>query len=75
MSTLRLSMALSGYVHTNELTNGRIRPDGIDLTIITRVYSTMVTRIVRKPTSPELLDNLPIFIGCGRNYANRSVKP
>ena len=31
---------------------------------VERVYSTMVTRIVRKPTSPELLDNLPIFIGC-----------
>ena len=44
MSTLRLSMALSGYVHTNELTNGRIRPDGIDLTIITQPFESIALR-------------------------------
>ena len=31
---------------------------------VERVYSTMVTRIVRKPNSLERLDNLPRFIGC-----------
>ena len=31
---------------------------------VERVYSTMVTRIVRKPNSLERLDDLPWFIGC-----------
>lgn len=49
MSTLRLSMALSGYVHTNELTNGRIRPDGIDLTIITQPFESIALRFLCVP--------------------------
>jgi 4,5-dihydroxyphthalate decarboxylase len=44
MSSLRLSLALSGYVHTQELTNGRIRPDGIDLTIITQPFESIALR-------------------------------
>jgi 4,5-dihydroxyphthalate decarboxylase len=44
MSSLRLSLALSGYVHTNELTNGRVRPDGIDLTIITQPFESIALR-------------------------------
>jgi 4,5-dihydroxyphthalate decarboxylase len=33
MSELRLSIALSDYVHTRDLTDGRIRPIGIDLIV------------------------------------------
>ena len=31
MSDLRLSIALSDYVHTRDIADGRIRPVGIDL--------------------------------------------
>lgn len=34
MSALRLSFAISDYVHTRSLSNGRIRPEGIDLTVL-----------------------------------------
>ena len=44
MSNLRLSLALSGYVHTNELANGRIRPDAIDLTILTQPFESIALR-------------------------------
>lgn len=44
MSNLRLALALSGYVHTNELVNGRIRPDAIDLTIITQPFESIALR-------------------------------
>lgn len=31
---------------------------------VERVYSTIVTRVERKPTSPKKLNHLPRFIGC-----------
>ena len=34
MSDLRLSIALSDYVHTRELATGRERAEGIDLTVL-----------------------------------------
>ncbi len=41
---------------------------------VERVYSTMVTRVVRKPTSPEYMDNLPWFIGCEDKPVQKRVK-
>ena len=41
---------------------------------VERVYSTMVTRIVRKPNSLERLDNLPWFIGCEDKIVPKNKK-
>jgi hypothetical protein len=41
---------------------------------VERVYSMVATRVVRKPTSPEHLDNLPRFIGCEDKQVPKKIK-
>jgi hypothetical protein len=35
MSDLRLTFAIGDYLHMRELTLGRVKPEGIDLTVLT----------------------------------------
>lgn len=47
MGRVQLSVALSGYAHTQELRTGRVRPDGIDLVWTERPVEEIFHRFVR----------------------------
>jgi 4,5-dihydroxyphthalate decarboxylase len=44
MADLRLSLAINDYVHTSDLANGRIKPAGIDLTVINLPFEQISMR-------------------------------
>jgi 4,5-dihydroxyphthalate decarboxylase len=44
MSDLRLSLAISDYIHTADLVNGRVRPVGIDFTIVNLPFEAVTMR-------------------------------
>jgi 4,5-dihydroxyphthalate decarboxylase len=44
MSDLRLSLAISDYVHTADLASGRLRPVGIDFTIVNLPFEAVTMR-------------------------------
>ena len=44
MANLRLTLALSDYVHTRSLSNGRIRPEGIDFTVLHHPFEAISFR-------------------------------
>jgi 4,5-dihydroxyphthalate decarboxylase len=46
MSDLRLTFAIGDYLHMRELTLGRIKPEGIDLTVLTLPLETIAYRFL-----------------------------
>ena len=44
MPDLRLSLAINDYVHTADITNGRVRAPGIDLTIVSLPFESVAMR-------------------------------
>lgn len=44
MPDLRLSLAISDYVHTADIANGRVRAPGIDLTIVSLPFESVAMR-------------------------------
>jgi 4,5-dihydroxyphthalate decarboxylase len=44
MSDLRLSLAISDYVHTADLVNGRVRPVGIEFTVLSLPFEAVTMR-------------------------------
>jgi 4,5-dihydroxyphthalate decarboxylase len=44
MSDLRLSLAISDYVHTADVANGRLRPAGIDFTVVNLPFEAVTMR-------------------------------
>jgi 4,5-dihydroxyphthalate decarboxylase len=44
MSDLRLSLAINDYVHTRDIVNGRVKPAGIDLTVIGLPFEAVAFR-------------------------------
>lgn len=45
--TLKLTMALSDYAHTRELAFGNVRPQGIDLTVLTSPFEQISQRFAK----------------------------
>ena len=46
MSDLRLTFAIGDYLHMRELTLGRVKPEGIDLTVLTLPLETIAYRFL-----------------------------
>jgi 4,5-dihydroxyphthalate decarboxylase len=46
MPDLRLTLAIGDYLHTRELAAGRIRPEGIDLTVLNHPFETIAFRFL-----------------------------
>ena len=46
MSDLRLTFAIGDYLHMRELALGRIKPEGIDLTVLTLPLETIAYRFL-----------------------------
>ena len=46
MSDLRLTLAIGDYLHTRELAAGRIKPEGIDLTVLNHPFETIAYRFL-----------------------------
>ena len=46
MPDLRLTLAIGDYLHTRELAAGRIRPEGIDLTVLNHPFETIAYRFL-----------------------------
>jgi 4,5-dihydroxyphthalate decarboxylase len=44
MSDLRLSLAINDYVHTADIANGRLRPVGIDFTVVNLPFEAITMR-------------------------------
>jgi 4,5-dihydroxyphthalate decarboxylase len=46
MSDIRLTFAIGDYLHMRELTLGRVKPEGIDLTVLTLPLETIAYRFL-----------------------------
>ena len=46
MPDLRLTLAIGDYLHTRELAAGRIKPEGIDLTVLNHPFETIAYRFL-----------------------------
>jgi 4,5-dihydroxyphthalate decarboxylase len=46
MPDLRLTLAIGDYLHTRELKTGKVKPEGIDLTVINHPFETIAYRFL-----------------------------
>jgi len=46
MPDLHLTLAIGDYLHTRELAAGRIKPEGIDLTVLNHPFETIAYRFL-----------------------------